>query len=186
MGVVVRWSAIGEYFRIERATEGGAWEVAGTATAQWYFYELLQTEQQVCYRVINYNTTAEAAPSNVACTTPLASPSELTGTQVAEGVIELNWINNSSVAERLEVWRFTYQSGGSVCCPDSGGCDGHAGIIETYEVLAVVSPNTTSLRVAGAFGQDGCNYSEWIEVRAVKDGGYAPSASLYLARGDTY
>jgi len=111
-------------FRVERSTDGGGnWLTAGTTGADppylyWpnKFVDGGRTsEQEVCYRVIAFNSAGESPPSNTDCTAPPAGATNLTATW-AEGGILFTWTDNSAVedgytvvlttdcAEQSEVW----------------------------------------------------------------------------------
>jgi hypothetical protein len=116
-------SANEEGFRVERSTDGGgSWVAAGTTGANppylfWpvKFADGAASEQEVCYRVIAFNSAGESPPSNTDCTAPPAGATNLTAT-FAEGGILFTWTDNSAVedgytvvlttdcAEQSEVW----------------------------------------------------------------------------------
>jgi titin len=100
-------------FHVERSTDGGArWETAGTKeSALGGFTDGGRTpEQQVCYRVIASNSLGDSPPSNTACTTPPAGPTNLTGTLVDEQTIHLTWTDNSAVEDGYELGVLTWCS----------------------------------------------------------------------------
>ncbi len=93
-------------FHVERSTDGGArWETAGTSeSALGGFVDGGRTpEQQVCYRVIAFNSLGDSPPSNTACTAPPAGPTPLTVTLVDEQTIHLTWTDNSAVEDGYEL-----------------------------------------------------------------------------------
>lgn len=167
--VLVRWTAVGVDFRIEKSVDTGAsWTVAGFANNTRYFTDQAQTEQQVCYRVVSFNVSGDAAPSNTACTIPPAAATGITATQVDAETIELNWIDNSAVEDGYEVWFGMAQF----------SCNGeNSGSSEGDSILVALPANSTTYRTAAVLGQDLCAYQSWIEIRTLKDGGY--SSSIY-------
>lgn len=167
--VLVEWTAVGVDFRIEKSVDSGAsWSVAGVANNTRYFTDWTQTEQPVCYRVVAYNLSGDAAPSNTACTIPPAAATGITATQVDAETIELNWIDNSAVEDGYEVWFGMAQF----------SCSGeNSGSSEGDWILVALPANSTTYRTAAVLGQDLCAYHSWIEIRTLKDGGY--SSSIY-------
>ena len=143
--------------------------MAGLAYNTRFFSDEAQAaEQQVCYRVISFNSSGDAAPSNIACTIPPAAATGITATQVDAETIELNWIDNSAVEDGYEVWFGMAQY----------ACDGsNSGSSEGDWVLVALPANSTSYRTAAVLGQNLCAYESWIEIRTLNDGGY--SASRY-------
>ena len=158
--VSVRWTAVGAYFRIDRSTDGGVvWNTAGTAYNTRWFWDNVEPEQAVCYRVVTYNTSGEAPPSDMDCTTSPARPTEVMWSTIDASTVELTWRDNSSVEDGYEV-RAMYDD----CWSDWDGtvyCDGYF-----ESVIAVLPANTTSFRSnAGGGGK--------VSVYAMKDGGYS-------------
>ena len=93
-------------FRLSRSTDSGAsWTVIVTLAANASSVTDTGTsEQEVCYRVVAFNAGGESPPSNTACTTPPAAPSNLTATVVDGGVtVNLTWTDNSAVENGFEV-----------------------------------------------------------------------------------
>jgi len=123
-------------FRVERSTDGGAsWVVAGTAGMdETWFYDVGQpNEQQLCYRVIAFNSPGDSPPSNMDCTTLPAAPSDLIATSAGlmGEVNNLIWADNSGVEDGYDVQRlFTY-------------CD-YDGCYSYFETIATLGPNATS------------------------------------------
>jgi hypothetical protein len=64
----------------------------------------LTSDQQVCYRVIAYNLSGDAPPSNTDCTVPPTAPTDLVGTLREDGAVEPSWSGNSAVEEGYEMW----------------------------------------------------------------------------------
>lgn len=156
--VEVQWYAVGHNFRIERSIDGGAsWSTAqGTMTGLATFQATAQSEQVACYRVINYLEGYDAAPSNSACTAAPRAPTGVTATTEASGIVNLSWIDNSSVEDGYEVRGWLID-----CWQDWDGiqhCDGYS-----EYVLANLPPGTVSFSGAGLD----------LSVYAMKDGGYS-------------
>ena len=138
-------------FRVERSINGGAsWMTAATTgTDEYYFGEAgLSAEQQACYRVFAFNSLGDSPPSNTACTTPPAAPTDLTATTVDFTSFDLAWTDNSAAEDGFEVWLY----------------DGYG----DFYPIASLGPNTTTYRV-----QDGYSYYYVYYVIATKDGGYS-------------
>lgn len=142
-------------FRVERSINGGAsWTTAATTgTDEYYFVEAgLSAEQQACYRVFAFNSLGDSPPSNTACTTPPAAPTDLTAARVDDVTLDLAWTDNSAVEDGYEVW------------VDDGYGD--------FYSIASLGPNTTTFRV-----QDGYSYYVYYVV-ATKDGGYSDYSNI--------
>jgi hypothetical protein len=161
---------VGDSFRIDRSTDGGVvWQVAGTVPSVDNFPfkdEPLPSERSVCYRVVAYNSTAAAAPSNTSCTTPPAAPTEATLRRVETGVLELTWRDNSAVEEGYEVL---------ITITDCGNIDGN-GLwgCWTSEYLLGVLPAGSTRAALPDWGYP--NLAGPVSVRAMKDGGYSDPA----------
>jgi len=144
-------------FRVERSINGGAsWATAATTGPDEYsFGEAgLSAEQQACYRVFAFNSLGDSPPSNTACTTPPAGPTDLTVAAVDAITFDLTWTDNSAVEDGYEVWE------------DDGCCSQY--------LIASLGPNTTTFRF-----QESAYYYAYFVV-AVKDGGYSdPSNFAY-------
>lgn len=148
-----------EGFRIERSVDGGvSWATAATTGPAKYGGGVITdggrtAEQPVCYRAIAFNSQGDSPPSNTACTTPPAGPTNVTATWV-EGGLLITWTDNSVVEDGYEV----RVANGDGYCGFSGA----------------LFPNTTSyLHVDPSgvcFGP--------IEVMALKDGGWSDIVTL--------
>jgi titin len=93
-----------EGFRVDRSTDGGAsWVTVGTSWFAAYYPDQFvdggrATEEQVCYRALAYNSVGDSPPSEMACTTPPAAPTNLAATGSAEGIL-VTWNDNSAVED---------------------------------------------------------------------------------------
>jgi hypothetical protein len=114
-------------FRMYRSTDGGAqWQAVTLAGYDNRYTDAIHAiEQPVCYRVVAYNAAGDAAPSNAACVTAPAAPTNFAATRLDATTVRFTWSDNSAVEDGYEVW--AYFSRGD-CCPgwDSGGGDGCA------------------------------------------------------------
>jgi titin len=102
-----------EGFRVERSTTGGAtWDSVGaTGPAEsgwmWFSDDGQQSEQEVCYRVLAFNSKGDSRPSENACTTPPVGPTDLSGSLLTDGTLKLEWEDRSAVEDGYEVWLIT-------------------------------------------------------------------------------
>src|SRR5207244_5573127 len=82
VGVSVTWTDVSKpasSYRMYRSTDGGAaWELVSLTGSDGRFWDYRPSEQLACYRVVAYNAGGDAAPSNTACATPPAGPTNLT------------------------------------------------------------------------------------------------------------
>lgn len=147
-----------EGFRIERSLDGGAsWTTAGTTGASDYPWgglvdHNLTSEQLVCYRVVAFNGMGDSPPSNAACTTPPAGPTNLTVTWIDQETLDITWTDNSAVEDGYEVG----------LANGEGDC-----------AFVGLSANSTSFRYTDPTG----TCSAYVGVLAIKDGGFSDSAS---------
>jgi len=169
--VWVRWVSqvvLGLRSRLNRSLDGGAtWEAVTTFGGMpngWYYDGGVPDERAICYRVVDYNTTATAPPSNTACTALPAAPTELTATTIDAATVELTWRDNSAVEDGYEVRAvietcYTGDYSWELFC-------------DPYEyIVATLPANATSYRGAPQDAQS------WI-VYPKKDGGYGTAASV--------
>jgi len=96
-------------FRVERSLDSGSsWTTAGTLGRDMIdFSDYGRTsEQPVCYRIIAFNAKGDSPPSNSACTTPPAGPTNLAVAAVDPLTLEvdLTWRDNSAVEDGYQVW----------------------------------------------------------------------------------
>jgi hypothetical protein len=131
--VSISWidNSSNEYrFRIDRSLDGGAtWDLSTLAGNNSTTAELpAVAERQACYRVVAFNDGGEAAPSNTACTTPPAGPTNLVLTSLGAGPIALTWSDNSAVEDGYQVRMYQDNCTGPACpafdpwCEQYGNC----------------------------------------------------------------
>jgi hypothetical protein len=158
-GIGILWtnqSSNADGFHIERSTDGGiSWVFAVDGDPVWSptfgVNDWDRTpEREVCYRVIAYNLAGESSPSNTACTTPPAAPTNLVQTQVDAQTFDLQWTDNSQVEDGYELLAF--------------------GLLGDWFPIASLPPNSTSFRfsldmIPPGYAGPG--------VAATKDGGYS-------------
>ncbi|HEV8380005.1 MAG TPA: fibronectin type III domain-containing protein [Gemmatimonadales bacterium] len=148
-------------FRLERSTDDGiSWTTAGTSAASPYAWGFFgdtgrTSEQRACYRVVAFNAAGESPPSNTACTTPPAAPTNLTVTMLDEQAWRVAWTDNSDVEDGYELWISDY--------------DGYCSFIYS------LPPNTTHLDFGGS-DLPGTGCAAGIRVVATKDGGWSDGA----------
>jgi Fibronectin type III domain len=158
--VTLSWSdnsATEDGFRIERSFDRGAsWDSAGTAGPDvlWFDDSGRQSEQELCYRVMAYNSGGDAGPSNIACTTPPAAPGNLAGGPTEDQSIELRWDDNSNVEDNYQIWLATP---------------------EDFYLVATLPANSTSARMPSY----GINWDYAVAVG--KDGGMSDFACCVSA-----
>ncbi len=156
--VNLRWidnSTNEDGFLVQRSSDfGSTWTTVATLGPNvTSSYELaLASEQQVCYRVIAFNSGGDSPPSNSDCTTPPAGPTGLTATGVAGPTVDLAWTDNSAVEDGYEVQRATV-----------GG---------TFSAVADLPANSTSYHDVAVTGG-----TYWYQVRATKDAGFSDVAT---------
>ena len=174
--IAVRWIAVSSsetQFRIERSTDGGAvWSQAGTASPykRSFTDSEVPSEQAVCYRVVAFNTSGTASPSNTACATPPAAPTNLTATLVDSQTWELGWTDNSAVEDGYEVWAYSMW----IPCCDSGGCA--SGYSEGDYLIAKIPANSTTYRTPVDSSLGDCGSTEFW-VRATNGTGFSTFAT---------
>jgi hypothetical protein len=174
--IAVRWIAMpssDQQFRIDRSTDGGAvWNVAATTWQSSFFDYGTPTETAVCYRVVAFNVSGTASPSNIACATPPAAPTNLTATPVGAQLWELAWSDNSAVEDGYEVWGYSAY----IQCVAEG--DGYpSGYSEGEYLIARLPANSTVYRTTDDPGVGPCGVHA-LMVRATKGAGFSTFAGI--------
>ena len=155
-----------EGFRVERSTDGGAtWTTIATNpwNQPWFYDPSVESEREVCYRVLATNGAGTSAPSPVACTMPPLGPTNLVAAAATDGTIAINltWTDNSAVEDGYEVFRlFT-------------DCNYYSGCYSYYASIMILGTNATS------FSDEAVNPGETYQyyVAARRDGGYSDSSN---------
>ena len=163
-------------FRLEYSYTGGSvWQLYGlaghggtTALAPGI------PEQEVCYRVVAYNVSGEAPPSNTACTTPAAGPTNLVGSRLDAETVRFTWTDNSAVEEGYELWLVQMNCVGG--CPAFDPLCDIYGICDQETLIDAVGANVTTLSRGNIPGA-GTYLNEWIYVVAKRSGGRSDQSS---------
>jgi hypothetical protein len=178
--IAVRWTpampSSEQQFRLDRSIDGGAvWNAAATGLYGQSFFDYgTPSETAVCYRVVAYNVSGTASPSNIACATPPAAPTTLTATLVGEQTWELAWSDNSAVEDGYEVWGYSAY----IPCVAEG--DGYAsGYSEGDYLIARLPANSTAYSAPGDPGVGPCG-THALMVRATKGAGFSSFAGIFV------
>jgi fibronectin type 3 domain-containing protein len=180
VAVSVKWTDVSRVasYRMYRSTDGGAaWEQVNLTGSDGIFWDGRPSEQLACYRVVAYNAAGDAAPSNTACTTPPAGPTDLAATIVDAQTLELTWTDNSSVEAGYQLWVRYYRAAIGCYADVAGAMD--TGTIEGEFLVADLPANsTTYLATQWSDGSD-CfpRMSYWFYVVATKDGARSDSSN---------
>ena len=159
-----------QQFRIDRSTDGGSvWNVVATTYQSSFFDYGAPNETAVCYRVVAFNVSGTAPPSNTACATAPAAPTNLSATLASALTWELAWSDNSAVEDGYEVWGYSQY----IPCCDAGGCD--SGYSEGDYLIARLPANSTVYRTAPTIPQGPCG-THALMVRATKGAGVSTFA----------
>ena len=97
-------------FRVERSADGGlTWALAKTLSVSSVAFvdEGRTPERRVCYRVIAFNAKGSSAPSNVDCTTPPATPTNVAAAALDAHTVRVTWTDNSAVETGYYLTRWT-------------------------------------------------------------------------------
>ena len=165
-------------FRVERSTDGQAWQTAGTSTQSYFIDQQRTPDQQVCYRVYAANAFGESPPSQIDCTKPPLAPTNVSIMPQEDGSQLVSWTDNSNVEDSYEV-RVSYNQCSVVVCYfycypdgcyevicDADGC--HPPVIQ--EKSYALPANATRQVIAG--------FETLEAVYAVHDGGYSDAGTL--------
>jgi hypothetical protein len=156
--------------RVYRTTDGGAsWELIATGSSTQALTDPRPSEQEACYRVVAYSDGGDAAPSDAACTSPPAGPTNLAGSLINATTFQLTWSDNSSVEDGYQVWLSTY----------AGNCESSGGSVD--EILIAELPAGSTVYDAAAETLIPCEYSAWYYVLAAKDGGMSDASEMISA-----
>jgi hypothetical protein len=149
-------------FRIERAPDpAGPWllmaSVDPSSLTNRSFSDRsgIPTEQQVCYRVIAFNTGGESA-SNVDCTAAPRTPSNIAATSANAQSIDVSWSDESNVEDGYEIQRQAVNG--------------------AWQVVANLPSNTNTFHDAGVVGETTYRY----RLRAKRDGGFSDFSVVVL------
>lgn len=161
--IAVHWtdnSTNEDGFRLERSTDDGAsWFIVGETNADGrsIWDDGRTTEQQVCYRVIAFNSVGDSPSSNTDCTAPPAGPTGLTATLLgSSGEVDLTWADNSSVEDGYDVY-----------ADDAFG---------SHERIVSLPANSTGYRTFSA--------AQSYVVEATKDGGHSDPSNIAVTQCD--
>jgi hypothetical protein len=174
VGVSVKWTDVSApaSYRMYRSTDGGStWDlITLTGLGDGLFEDYRPSEQATCYRVVAYNAGGDAAPSNTACATPPAGPTDLTANIVDAQTLELTWTDNSNVESGYQVWVRWYR-GTMGCYADEGGAQ-DTGTYEGEGPVANLPANSTTY-LATQISDLSCHppTSYWFFIVATRDGG---------------
>ena len=139
-------------FRVERAgSDAGPWTtLVSTSPGITSIQDGNSTpsQERVCYRVVAFNKSGDAPPSNTACTAFPFAPTTLLARAVDGQTIDLTWTDNSAFEDGYEVQR---------CCQTG------------WIVVASLPANAVSYRDAGLAPNAQYSYT----VRAKKDQGFS-------------
>lgn len=157
-------------YRLYRSIDGAAtWELIVASSYEPWLTDERPSEREACYRVVGYSDGGDAAPSNTACTTPPAGPTNLAGRMVSATTLELTWSDNSAVEDGYQVWMSTmYVSD----CFNAGG--------EVDEILVAELPAGSTVYAAEAQALT-CHNQAWYYLVAIRDGGTSDFSELVSA-----
>jgi titin len=159
-------------FRIESSIDGMVWGLLATAGANTSTAGNLPAvaEQQMCYRVVAFNAGGKAAPSNTACATAPARPTNVVVTRLDAGTVALTWSDNSAVEDGYQVRLFQTNCIGPACPAFDPLCENY-GICERTILIAELPANSTAYTGPNPGGV-GYSYNV-VYVVAMKDGGHS-------------
>ena len=121
-----------------------------------------------------FNVSGTASPSNIACATPLAAPTNLTATLVGEQTWDLAWTDNSAEEDGYEVWGYAAY----IQCVAEG--EGYpSGYSEGEYLIARLPANSTVYRTTDDPGVGPCGIHT-LGVRATKGAGFSSFAGIQV------
>jgi hypothetical protein len=168
--VTISWtdnSSNEDGFRIDRSIDGGTvWNLLATAGASPAWNLPAVAEQPMCYRVVAFNAGGEAAPSNTACTTPPAGPTNAVVTSLSP--VALSWTDNSAVEDGYQVRLFQTNCIGPACPAFDPLCENY-GMCDRTILIAELPANTTAY--TGPNPADVFYSYNVVYVVAMRDGG---------------
>ena len=174
--IAVRWTftpSSGQQFRIDRSTDGGAvWNVVALTSERPFYDYGTPSEKPICYRVVAFSVSGTASPSNIACATPLAAPTNLTATLVGAQTWELAWSDSSALEDGYEVWGYAAYI---PCYSDGEGYP--SGYSEGEYLIARLPANSTVYRTTDDPGVGPCGIHQ-LGVRATKGAGFSSFAGV--------
>jgi len=163
----VTWTvsiAIEDGFRVERSTDGQVSWTAVTVTGPGESYvedTERAPEEEVCYRVVAFNTFGESGPSPIACTAPPLAPTNLVATQIDQETVDLSWTDDSGVEDGYVVGYFYFDDYNWVW---------------VFQDIAHLPANATTYRLTGF-------WSDTYFVAATRDGGHSDFAGIAVLTG---
>lgn len=170
--VSVKWTDVSAAasYRMYRSPDGAAWDLLTLTGSDGVFLDYRPSEQATCYRVVAYNSAGDAPPSNTACATPPAGPTDLTANIVDAQTLELTWTDNSNVEGGYQLW-VRYYRPTMGCYAGGGAMDG--GTVEGEFLVADLPANSTTYLATQVSDVSDCfpRMSYWFYVVATKDGG---------------
>lgn len=180
--ITVTWSstASATSFRIERSADGQTtWQLVGSTVQPFIADGQRTSEQEVCYRVYAANTKGESAASQVTCTRPPLSPTDVRITLQEDGTQLVSWTDRSNVEDAYlviaSVMVLDCSPTGCFYLCDNNGCylatctlDGCFPVQQKQSF--VLPANATSLLIGGS--------DTFEAVYAMRDGGNSDPATL--------
>lgn len=95
--------------RVERSTDdGNSWMPVTSVLADYtdaadIDSKIVNPEHRYCYRVLQFNSSGDGPPSEVACTTTIAPPTDLAATLIAGDSIAFSWTDNSQIERGYQI-----------------------------------------------------------------------------------
>lgn len=95
--------------RVERSIDGGnSWTTVTSVLAEYSDAsdtdsKIVNPEHRYCYRVVQFNSAGDGSPSEVACTTTIAPPTDLQAKIIAGDSIAFTWTDNSQIERGYQI-----------------------------------------------------------------------------------